>query len=122
MPRSIQRSLETNLLHAVLEFLAYHKIYAWRNNVGGFAKPYTTVGPNPITKVHFIRAGKKGLSDITGILPDGLYLAIECKAPDGRLRPEQKEFLDTITKNHGVAGMVKSVDDVEALLRSHGYL
>jgi hypothetical protein len=68
---------------------------------------------------HFYQFGKKGSADILGILPDGKFLAIEAKAPTGKLRDEQVEFLDTINKNHGVAGMAKSIDDVEVLLKEY---
>jgi len=119
MPRGIQQSTERNLQHAILEFLAYRKIYAWRSNTGAFPAAYTSKATGLTTR-RFIRFGKPGISDILGILPDGKLLAIEVKSPSGgRLRPEQVDFLDAITKNHGVAGMAKSIEDVETLLTEY---
>ncbi len=43
-----------------------------------------------------IPLGKVGSSDIIGILPDGKFLAIECKSDKGRLSEAQKIFLKKI--------------------------
>jgi len=40
--------------------------------------------------------GKKGSADILGCLLGGKFLAVEYKAPAGRLAPEQSAFLEKV--------------------------
>jgi hypothetical protein len=63
----------------------------------------------------------KGSSDILGCLPDGRFLAIEVKARSGYLSPEQKQFLAEIRGLGGLAVMVKSWQELDAILRREGY-
>jgi hypothetical protein len=74
---------ESVVLSGCLRFLEKAWIYHWRNSTGA-----VRIGPG-----RFIRFGKVGSLDIEGILPGGRFLAVEVKAPDGRLSPEQKRFL-----------------------------
>ncbi|MDR0731206.1 MAG: VRR-NUC domain-containing protein, partial [Treponema sp.] len=65
--------------------------------------------------------GLKGSSDILGLLPGGRFLAVECKAPDGRLSPEQRQFLADIKAQGGLAIVARSCRDIEAALTEAGY-
>lgn len=94
-------SSEHDLQNGILDYLHLKKIYCWRNNSGAFKKDN-----------YFIRFGKKGSADILGILPDGRFLAIECKAKGKYPTPEQEEFLQAIKQNNGVAILARSLDDV----------
>ncbi|GHT89395.1 hypothetical protein FACS1894137_18550 [Spirochaetia bacterium] len=69
--------------------------------------------------MHF---GLKGSSDILGILPGGRFLAIEVKAPGGRLSPEQKQFLAEIRELGGLAVMVRDWKEIDSALREAGYI
>ena len=67
-----------------------------------------------------MRFGHKGSSDIIGILPDGRFLAVECKREKGGvLSPEQKEFRDKITQNNGVYILAHSVTDLITYFNSN---
>jgi hypothetical protein len=68
------------------------------------------------------RFGKVGSSDILGILPGGKFIAVETKAPDGRLIPEQKQFLAGIREQGGMAVIARSWTDVDQALREAGYV
>ena len=46
------------------------------------------------------------------MLKGGFFLGIECKRADGRLRPQQKQFLADIQAGNGLAIIARSVDDV----------
>ena len=95
---------------AILEFLAYKKIMAWRCNSG--AAVFESNG-----RKRFVSFGRKGMSDILGILPGGKLLAIEVKAPKtGRVTPEQQDFLNDINRHGGCAFVARSVDDVQSWL------
>lgn len=57
--------------------------------------------------------GLKGVSDILGVLPDGRFLAVECKGPKGKPSPEQVEFIENVRKMGGVAFVARSLQDVK---------
>jgi hypothetical protein len=96
---------------ACLRCLAKRGILAWNN-------PSGAVRIAPDRWLHF---GKKGSADILGILPGGRFLAVECKAPDGRLSPEQRQFLADIKALGGMAIVAKSCRDIEAALMEAEY-
>ncbi|SEP83694.1 VRR-NUC domain-containing protein [Treponema bryantii] len=103
---SENEGLENGVLKDCLEYLRLQGFFVWRNNVG-----CAKLGNR------FIRFGLKGSSDILGILPNGQFLAVECKREKGgKLSEEQKEFLDKINKNNGFAICVNSVYDLEQKL------
>ena len=71
----------------------------------------------------------KGSADLIGwkrvtVTPDmvgqqvAVFLSIEVKTPTGRIRPEQQQWLDAVQAAGGIAGVARSVEDAEALLRN----
>ena len=60
----------------------------------------------------FIRFGWPGCSDVLGMLRDGRFLAVEVKAPTGKLRPEQTVFLERIRAGGGAGFMARDCRDV----------
>jgi hypothetical protein len=79
----------------------------WRNNTGCLRDK----------KNRPVFFGKTGSSDILGLLPGGRFIAVECKAPNGRVSGRQTAFLNEIERMGGVAVVAKSVDDIEKALR-----
>lgn len=57
-----------------------------------------------------------GSSDLIGIYK-GLFLALEIKKPGGTIRPEQKQFIELINKNGGIAAIVYDASEIAILLR-----
>lgn len=58
-----------------------------------------------------------GSSDLVGILaPSGRFVALEVKTDRGRVRDEQKLFLDLVRGRGGFAAIVRSVDDALAAI------
>jgi len=45
-----------------------------------------------------------------------IFLAVEVKNESGRVRPEQKRFLDVVSDAGGIAGIVRSPEDALALV------
>ena len=45
-----------------------------------------------------------------------VFTSIEVKAASGRLRPEQRQWLDAVQAAGGIGGVARSVDDARALL------
>lgn len=96
----------------------------WTGNATRIAKP-TTVTLQPgdvvIRQARPLHAGLcTGSSDLIGWTQrDGaaLFTAVEVKTATGRATPEQVNFVEQVTAAGGVAGIVRSVEDAERLLR-----
>ena len=58
-----------------------------------------------------------GWPDITGLLPDGRFIGVECKAPEGRQSPAQKLMQQQIQNRRGIYVLARGVVDVEGLIR-----
>ncbi|MBJ8112360.1 VRR-NUC domain-containing protein [Bacillus cereus group sp. N6] len=60
----------------------------------------------------------KGFSDLFGYRKsDGKMFFIEVKNEKGRLRPDQKHFIETMHKNGAIAGVACSPEDAIELIR-----
>ena len=92
----------------------------WRNNVGRLPDPRTG------RWVEF-GVGGKGAGDLLGwrtitVTEDmvgqqvAVFTSIEVKTATGRLRPEQRQWLDVVQAAGGIAGVARSVGDAEGLL------
>lgn len=94
---------EAAALMEVLKALRHHPAIAWaeRQNTGA-----AQVGGR------FVRFGWRGCSDVIGMLKDGRLLAVEVKAPSGKLRAEQAEFLSLVRRFGGVAFVARNAADV----------
>lgn len=107
-PLSSFREMESDVQSSCLEYLRMRRIFHWRQNSGAFKT--RSGGWLKCCSI-------KGVSDILGILPDGRFLAVECKREGGgRLSPEQKEFLMNINANGGLGIVVHSVDELAKAL------
>lgn len=95
-----------------LKYLDRRGLFAWNNPTGA-----VRIGPG-----RFMHFGKKGSADILGCLSGGRFLAVEVKAPGGRLSPEQRQFLDDVKTLGGLAVMVRDWRDLDAALREAGYI
>ena len=103
---------ESIVLDGCLRYLQARGIYCWRNNTGAVE----------IRPGQWVRFGKKGSSDILAILPPGgRLLCVECKAPNGKLTPEQKQFLEEIRELGGLALMVRGWEELDEALCEAGY-
>jgi hypothetical protein len=107
---------ESDVLKSILEFLAWRKIPSWRNNSGAFGGVH--INKQGQAKKWFVRFGKKGSSDILGVLPpNGKMIAIEVKRPGKYATHDQSEFLEEIRESGGLAGVCTSIEDVKELLQ-----
>ena len=53
-----------------------------------------------------------GWPDITGLLPDGRFIGVECKAPSGRQSAAQKRMEVGIRRRKGIYILARSAEDV----------
>ena len=82
--------------------LAKRNIVCFRANVG---KVRTADGR------YFDTGLPKGFSDLFGFRPDGRIFFIEVKNETGKLRPEQKKFIEQMQSRGALAGVARSVED-----------
>ena len=97
---------EKQIENEILNFLRILGIYCWKNQSVGVFDPVKKVYRKSRNRNHI-----NGVSDILGIAR-GRFLAIEVKSEKGRLRPEQKIFLQNISDNGGIAFVARSLKDV----------
>ena len=57
-----------------------------------------------------------GWPDITGLLPDGRFIGVECKAPGGRQSPAQTLMEQEIRRRNGVYVLAFGTEDVEHVI------
>lgn len=99
--------LERDVLKAVWKYLAHHPKVAWitRINSGHLVLDGTR---------HVHLNYKRGMSDLIGQMRDGRFIAVECKREGEELMDHQRDFLNEVLKNNGVAFVARSVDDAIA--------
>ncbi len=123
--------LEKDIQKMCLDYLELIGIEAWRQNQGAI----------PTADGHFRRFnGKRGIADISGILPQtvkiwiekgaenldtkemhdlvewvtfGNRLEIEVKQPGKHPSPDQKEFIDMVNRKGGIAFCVHSLEELQ---------
>lgn len=98
---------ESEILHECLSVLHELNIYVWRQNTGAFKTP----------KGGFFRSSHAGVSDIIGLLPNGRFLAVECKREKGGVVSEaQKNFLSQIDSNGGLAIVSNNAESLKKII------
>jgi hypothetical protein len=93
-----EKQIETEILR-LLNLLP--NTYAWKNHSMGVY--------DPMRKTFRRMSGFaiRGVSDILGI-HNGKMICLEVKSAKGRLRPEQREFLEKMTSLGAVCAVVRS--------------
>ena len=94
----------------------------WKNVRGLFTSP---------NGAHKISAGlqAKGSSDLIGYIPTvitpdmvgqtvAIFLAVEVKTDRGVTSPDQKRFIECVTRDGGKAGVAKSAEDAINIIAS----
>ena len=99
---------ETQIQNKILAALKKAGIFCWRCNNGAVWD----------SKLHTYRASVtlKGVPDIIGILPGGIFLGIEVKTDKGRQSPDQLLFQKRLEEEGGIYILARSVDDVKIVI------
>lgn len=101
-------------------------VRVWRNNSGagygvsdvqralrlGSDRPWHAV--SALRAARPVTYGVPGQADITGILPDGRRLEIECKTVGGKQSEQQKNFQKMIEAHNGVYLLVRDHSEARA--------
>lgn len=105
------RTPEGEVLSGALELLKLRGVVAVRFNTGALKTP----------SGGFIRFGAVGAPDIWGAIPwaAGRMILVEVKAPKGKPRPNQVEFLERMRAAGAVAVWLDDLGRLDAIL---GYL
>lgn len=119
-PRAKQRAPEREVMDAVRAWSRTRPdVTLWRNNVGAVEwRPGKWLRYGLCTG----SADYIGLKSVV-ITPEmvgqrvAIFTAIEAKAENGIVSPEQRAFLEAVRKAGGKAGIAQSAEDAEALLR-----
>jgi hypothetical protein len=106
----LQYATEHQIQSQILDYLHLRNIFAWRNNTGGFAN--FSKG-----KKYFVRYGLKGSGDIFSVYK-GKFISIEVKSWKGIVSDEQKDFMEKINSNGGIAFIARNIDDVIKVYRN----
>lgn len=105
---------ESDVLASVLAFLRLHPSVGWVRRMN--------VGASESADGRYVKFGFTGCSDIIGQMKSGVFLAIECKREiGGKASEHQLAFINTVQKHGGIAGVVRSVDDVIKLLPAKAF-
>jgi len=107
-PRTDAAEREAPILRACLKWLRTRGIFAYRQNTGT-----AWINGQPVS------FGFPGAADITGILPDGRRLEIECKSATGKQSEKQKWFQAKIEANGGLYLLVRSEEELACLLSKY---
>jgi hypothetical protein len=100
---------------AVLQYVNARPGYlAWRNNVGA-----VTVPARGKQAPRFVRFGFAGLPDVIGVAPGGRALFLEVKRPGETATPAQQAAIGILREAGAIAGVVRSLDDVQLVLWAH---
>lgn len=103
---------ETAFVRAALDFLHTKGVRAWRENSGGMTATHNG-------KKRFVRfSGAPGKSDIIGIMPNGRFLAVECKTGKNKPTEIQQAFLAMVKDAGGLAIVAYDLDDIDAGLKA----
>lgn len=100
---------EGEIQNAIMEYLWYNKILAWRNN----NTPTFNIKTNTYRSMG--KWAKKGVSDIIAIKNGTVYF-IEVKAKGKYPSKEQKQFIIDVNEAGGIAFVARSIDDVSKIL------
>lgn len=101
---------------ACMHLFALAKCKVWRNNVGAMKVPDKNRGHR------YVRFGQKGHPDIIGYKEgDGSFVCWEVKRKGGRVRPEQKQFVQD-TEGSNVFSGIGTSNDLEMKLREYGWI
>jgi hypothetical protein len=107
--------LERDILNIVCEYLAKKQLFFWRsNNIPVFGKN----SGGHMTWRSMPRYSRKGIPDII-VIHEGMFIGIEIKRPNAKLRPDQITFQEECAKNNAIYAVVHSLEEAENLINQY---
>ena len=111
LERDIQASILLALSHGPTRLLRINAGVAWQGTV-----IERTEHRLVLARPYAIRLAAPGVSDLIGWTEGGRFVAIEVKAPRGRVTDEQAAFIELVRRSGGLAGVARSVEDARAII------
>lgn len=103
---------EQAIQKGIIDYLKIKKYVVFKHrNVGIYKKATGSYIPLP--------DGEKGISDIIGCSPEGRFIAIEVKKPDGKPTQNQIDFIDKIKASGGIAFFAYSLAEAMESLENY---
>lgn len=81
----------------------------YKSNTGSFAGEYNG-------RKRFVKFGTPGLADITGVLPGGRAIYVECKVGRDKQSDKQRAFQASVERAGGLYVLARSIDDLESAI------
>ena len=105
------RKKESEIQSEIIKYLKKQGIFCWRNNNTAVYDP----------KINGYRSftGLKGVPDILGILPGGIFIGVEVKTPRGKQSADQVLFERRCKRLGGVYIVARSVKDITDNIKDH---
>ena len=100
---------EKDLLKQVMDWLALHRVFHYRNNTGALVA-------NGGARKRFVRFGWPGSPDIICVR-SGQYVGIECKALNGEQSQAQRNFQSDLEAAGGKYILCRKLEDAIEGLR-----
>ena len=111
LERDIQTSILLALSHGPTRLLRINAGVAWQGIVIEHTQHRLV-----LARPYAIRLAAPGVSDLIGWTEGGRFVAIEVKAPRGRVTDEQAAFIELVRRSGGLAGVARSVEDARAII------
>lgn len=98
---------EAKILNDCLIALSQNGCLVWRNNTGALQDKTG----------RWVKFGLcNGSADIIGVAPGGKFLAVEVKAPGGKVSADQHRFIQAVRVAGGLAGVARSPDEALSII------
>ena len=123
---------ESDLLAQIILAHSRGPVRLWRQNSGrGWAGKIVHQDAHKLilSPYYAIKLGPPGMSDLGGLVSVevtesmigqrvALYVGIEGKTPTGRMRAEQRSFIEMVREKGGRAGVARSVEEARLILEA----
>lgn len=106
----MQNATEQDIQKTIIDYLKIKHYVVFKHHSTGS----TIREGKPI----YFKHGDKGISDIIGCSPQGRFIAIEVKKPEGKVSEEQLDFIERVNRIGGTAFVAYSLDDVMAKIET----
>ena len=113
--RTIQPPLEKDIQRAILAALRLHPCIAFVGRFNRGVMQSTYHGRDSYTQFNTV----PGFPDIHGMLKGGAAFYIEVKRPGKKPDDTQANFLASVTRHGGIAGVATSVEEALAIIQPH---
>lgn len=100
--KRMKKEKESDIIAAIMQYLAHRKVFFWRQNTGAFTD----------ARGHFYRFSVSGAPDII-VVKYGRCIGIEAKTRHGKQSEAQKTFQKQLEQAGGLYILARSVEDIQ---------